>query len=103
MVNYQNSKIYKIVSSQTDKVYIGSTTKTYLSQRMAEHRANYKKYSNEKFYYLTSFEIVKYDDAEIILIEAFSCETKDELHARERYWIEYTIKCVNKYLPTRTD
>lgn len=27
MVNYGNGKIYKIVSNQTENVYIGSTTK----------------------------------------------------------------------------
>ena len=102
MVNYQNGKIYKIVSAQTDKVYIGSTTKNRLCQRMTEHRAGYKRYLNEKFNYLTSYEIIKYDDAEIILIESFPCETKDELHKRERYWIENTNNCVNKQVPTRT-
>ena len=102
MVNYNNSKIYKIVSSQTDKVYVGSTTKNRLSQRRAKHREDYRRYLNKKYHYITSFDIVKYDDAEIILIEAFPCETKDELHKRERYWIENTNNCVNKYVPTRT-
>lgn len=39
MVNYKDGKIYKIVSSQTAKIYIGSTTKKYLSQRMDDHRS----------------------------------------------------------------
>ena len=103
MVNYNNSKIYKIVSSQTDKVYIGSTAKDKLCQRMAQHRANYKSYLNKKYHYVTSFEIIKYDDAEIILIEVFPCNTKDELHKRERYWIENTQNYINKHIPTRTD
>ena len=101
MVNYNNSKIYKIVSSQTDKVYIGSTTKDRLCQRMTGHRASYKSYLNKKYHYVSSFEIVKYDDAEIILIEAFPCKNKDELHKRERYWIENTKDCINKLIPTR--
>jgi hypothetical protein len=102
MVNYNNSKIYKIVSPQTDKIYVGSTTKDKLCQRMAQHRAIYKRYLNDKERdYITSFEILKYEDAIIILIEAFPCNTKDELHARERYWIENTANCVNKFIPTR--
>jgi len=36
------------------------------------------------------------------LIEDFSCKRSEELHARERYWIENT-ECVNKNIPTRTD
>ena len=96
MVNYQNGKIYKIVSSQTDKVYVGSTTKLQLSQRLAEHNYNYKKYTGGKTYFWTSFEIVMFEDAEIILVAAFPCSSKDELHARERYWIENIGNTVNK-------
>ena len=48
MVNYANGKIYKIESIiniediEEPLIYIGSTTKNYLSQRMDEHRSNYK-------------------------------------------------------------
>ena len=41
MVNYQNGKIYKIESHQGDKIYIGSTTKQYSSQRLVAHRDDY--------------------------------------------------------------
>ena len=46
MPDYQQSKIYKIVSPNTDKIYIGSTTKQYLSSRMAHHICLYKKWLN---------------------------------------------------------
>ena len=36
MVNYSNGKIYKIVSNNTDKIYIGSTT-VKLAVRKARH------------------------------------------------------------------
>ncbi len=45
MVNYSNTKIYKILSTQGPHIYachIGSTTKEYLSQRMDEHRRSFK-------------------------------------------------------------
>ena len=43
MVNYQNSKIYKLINDELpDKIYIGSTTRK-LSLRLAEHKQNYKK------------------------------------------------------------
>ena len=58
-------------------------------------------YLNGKYNYVTSFEIIKYDDHDIILVENYPCKTKDELFARERHWIEQ-IDCVNKFVPGRT-
>ncbi len=101
MVNYQNGKIYKLVSFQTDKIYIGSTCEK-LTVRKAKHKANYKLFLNEKQKYITSFEIVKYNDVDIILLEEFPCENKEQLHKRERYYIESVNNCVNKNIPTRT-
>ena len=46
MVNYRNSKVYKIWSTQGENIYIGSTTKQYLCQRMDKHRSNYKAFQN---------------------------------------------------------
>lgn len=98
MVNYGNGKIYKIVSNQTDKVYIGSTTKKYLSQRMDDHRRNFRDWKNKKFPYLTSFDILQFDDANIVLIEGFDCKSKDELRSREQHYIEqFKDVCVNSH------
>ena len=50
MINYNNGKIYvirPIVDHEEEKVYIGSTTKHYLSDRLFCHRNMYEKY-NEK-------------------------------------------------------
>ena len=44
MVNYNNGKIYKIENNIDDMIYIGSTTKQYLSQRMDKHRSSYKRW-----------------------------------------------------------
>ena len=40
-VDYRKSKIYRIESNivPNSEVYIGSTTKTYLSQRLSNHKA----------------------------------------------------------------
>ena len=63
MVNYTNGKIYKIeaidaVESDGD-IYIGSTTKQYLSQRMNCHRHDYDgwKKGYNKVSRMTSFDI----------------------------------------------
>ena len=63
---YKRGKIYKLVSFQTDKVYVGSTCEPYLSNRMSKHRVNFKNYQNGGYHYVTSFELLKYDDADII-------------------------------------
>lgn len=98
MSNYQQGKIYQIVSSQTDRVYIGSTCKPLL-QRFAGHGYNYKKYRNGKYCYVASFEILRFDDAEIHLVESYPCETKQALLARETYWMQqYRAVIVNRQI-----
>ncbi len=104
MVNYNNGKIYKIESNIGDKVYIGSTTKEYLSQRMTAHRKNYNRWKQGKRDLTTSFLLFDeygLDNCTIVLLESCSCESKDELHAREAHYIR-TITCVNKCIPGRT-
>jgi len=100
MVNYQLGKIYKIVDNTNGNIYVGSTCESTLARRLANHVSDYKRYLKSNENYMTSFSILKNNDYEIILIEAFACYSKDELHARERHFIE-TLKCVNKLLPIR--
>jgi hypothetical protein len=101
MVNYQNGKIYEIINDETEEKYIGSTT-VLLCKRMTNHRSNYKKYLKSGGKYITSYNILKYDSAKIVLIEDYPCNSKEELFARERHWINIS-KCVNKNLPCRTN
>ena len=100
--DYSNGKIYKLVSDETDKIYIGSTC-SLLRKRLTGHKEDYKRHKIGKQHYISSYALVKYDDVEIILLEKYPCESKEELLARERYWIEKKKKiCVNKRIPTRT-
>ena len=40
---------------------------------------------------------------DIILIESFPCDNKEQLHARERYYIELNNNiCVNIHIPNRS-
>jgi hypothetical protein len=96
MVNYQNGKIYKIVCNITGKVYIGSTTKKYLSQRLVEHIRQYRYYLNTGENYITSLQVLENNNYEIMLLEEYPCSSKDALHARERFYCQ-SIDCVNKY------
>ena len=96
MVNYKQGKIYKIECNVTGLIYIGSTCKKKLSQRMSEYRSNYKKYLNGKKKYYSVFKVMENKDYVIILIEDFPCNSKDQLFARERYYTN-EIECVNIY------
>lgn len=87
MPDYALGKIYKIISDQTDQMYVGSTAQKLLSHRMGEHKKDYMK-SAKGNCKISSQEIIKFDDARIILIESFPCTSRDELRAREQYWLD---------------
>ena len=101
MVNYQNSKIYRIVCNTTGLTYYGSTCENTLARRLSKHKAKYNQYLNGKKIFITSFDILKNNNYEIILVENYPCNSKDELHSRERFYIENN-ECVNKVVPNRT-
>ncbi len=96
MSKYAEGKIYKIISDQTDMIYVGSTSEKYLSSRLNRHRSNYKGYLVGKYNYVTSFEILKYDDAKIILLELYPCQCREQLLAKEQSYIDiFKSKTVN--------
>ena len=94
-------KIYKIVNDENDLVYFGST-KLKLSQRISIHKTMAKRYEQGKSNkFCSSYEILKYKNPQIILVEETDCENREQLRARERYYIE-NCDCVNKRIPGRT-
>ncbi len=99
---YEHSKVYKLINSDESLIYIGSTTKT-LEQRKKKHLINYLQWKNGKNNFVTSFKLFENDknDVNICLIETFPCQTRRQLHERERFYIE-CHNCVNKVIPTRT-
>ena len=101
MVNYQQGKIYKLVDNTNGNIYIGSTCQNTLAKRLSDHVSNYKCYLNGKQHYITSYRILENGNYDIVLLESCPCETKDELYARERHYIE-SLKCVNKCIVGRT-
>jgi hypothetical protein len=104
MVNYENTKIYKIESHLGPKIYIGSTTKQYLSQRMDSHRRNYKCWKYGKGSHVRSYDLFDeygIENCKITLIEVYPCNIHDEKALREGYYIR-TMTCVNKLVAGRT-
>ncbi len=104
MVNYSNGKIYKIepiCDHEEGDIYIGSTTKKYLADRMCDHRADFKRKEKTKINSFILFEKYGVENCKIHLLVLYPCNTKDELLAKEAEYIR-TFKCVNKVIPDRT-
>ena len=108
-INYKNGKIYKIepiCDHDEGDVYIGSTTKEYLSQRMTAHRSGYNCFKRgtrkHKLMSYDLFEKYGVSNCDIILLELVEANSKDELHKREAHYIR-TMKCVNRFIPLRTE
>ena len=105
---YNNSKIYKIepiVEHEEHEIYIGSSSKKYLSQRFQNHKSDYKRYLNSKVNYITVFDLFdKYgvDNCKIYLLENFNCNNVNELRAKEGEYIK-KLKCINKNIAGQTN
>ena len=95
MPDYKNGKIYKITSG--NQIYIGSTTQC-LSQRLGGHRAHAKAGRGGAIE-----NLVFNPDCQITLIESYPCNSRDELLARERYYVDKYPSCVNILTPLLTD
>ena len=105
MPNYLNGKIYMIepiCEYETGDIYIGSTTRP-LSERMNQHRANYKS-NNVKCKCKASLLFEKYgvENCKIVLIEEYPCDNKISLDRKEGDH-QRLIKCINKKISGRTD
>ena len=102
MVNYGNGKIYKIVRLSDDVVvYVGSTTKQYLSSRLVEHK-NMSIHKPNRRVYKSITENGGWENHAIILIELCDCNSRDELHRKEREFIVLLKPIANIQIPMRT-
>jgi len=100
-INYQNGKIYKIVCNETGLVYYGSTCKPRLCDRLSKHTYSYKAFLKGKQHYYASFDVLENGNYNIILVENYACNNKDELTKKEREYIENNI-CVNRNIPNQS-
>ena len=85
-------KIYKIMSKSG--TYIGSTISS-LEKRFKEHQQSFSQHKKGKGKYMTSFLLLKDDDAWIELVHDYQCNSKEELWAEEKRVIQ-CVECVNK-------
>ena len=87
MVNYQEGKIYKLSNKINEKFYIGSTT-TELSKRKSKYQSNIKNSSlHQEINSIGWLDEQKRQIWIIELIENFPCNSKNELEAREGFYI----------------
>jgi hypothetical protein len=100
-IDYKNGKIYKMISP-SGLVYVGSTCQS-LAVRKAKHKRSYNCWKRGTYHYVTSFKLFdeSLDNIDIVLLENFQCSSKEELHSRERHFID-SLECVNKTTPCRT-
>ena len=93
---YQKARIYKLVDNTNDNFYIGSTCSA-LSRRLTYHKSDAKRYEDgwrtEK---CSSYTIIKNNDYQMILIQHYPCNTKEELVAKEYEIIQANPNCINK-------
>jgi hypothetical protein len=99
MTTENNFSVYRIWSPSSPLQYIGSTTQK-LSQRFGGHARDFRLWQKGKYHYVSSYDLMKLDDARIELIEAVDTKSKQVLRAREGHWIR-TLECVNKRIEGR--
>jgi hypothetical protein len=106
-INYENACIYEIVCKDVNitERYIGSTTN--LIQRRKEHKSRCNN-ANCKHYNTFVYQFIRangyFENWDVVLIErVIDCKDKENLHKRERYYIEEKKAELNKQKPLRTD
>ena len=101
MPDYSQGKIYQILNTITDDVYIGSTTQL-LCNRMKHHRNTSKEASRSHYKIYQAFAKYGVDNFYIELIEKCPCTTKEELCAREGHYIRQERSSLNSRIEGRT-
>ena len=97
---YSVGRVYAIKSHNSDKVYIGSTTKT-LDERLDGHIQKYGQYLKGKVKHITSFDVLKDEKVYIELVEEYEQLTRSDLFKHEGEYIK-KLECVNKVVAGRT-
>ena len=91
MPDYSQGKIYKIECNITNDVYYGSTVQS-LSERLLKHKSKRD---------CSAIDIIDRGNFNMKVIEEFPCNRRQELEARESYYIRNNL-CINKQIPGRT-
>ena len=93
-------KIYRIISDLPDGrflCYIGSTSRD-LKKRLKGHKSDYYNYLKGSCSWITSFELIKKNWYEIVLIEDLGNCSKSYCLDKEAYYINHYKKLSDEYL-----
>jgi hypothetical protein len=82
MTTHKTAKIYKIVNTMDDLIYIGSTTQT-LAHRMGQHRGRARKVEQYNCKFHIHMNTVGIEHFKILLIKTLPFTTKDEIELEE--------------------
>jgi hypothetical protein len=95
-MTYTNGKIYRLTIPDGTLNYYGSTTRD-LRKVLSDFKSNYNRsISGKSKSNMIAFQLFETGTSiDIVLVEKFPCECKEELHAREKYYIENN-DCLNK-------
>ena len=108
--NYHNGIIYYLFDRRNNRIYIGSTCKSF-NKRISDHKYDFKAWKGEcgnklPRSYRTSFDILIQEEYEKGILENFKCKSKRELEYRETEWIlafkEKNVEVVNKHQPNKS-
>jgi glycerol-3-phosphate dehydrogenase len=97
MPNYTETKLYELIEhdeSGEPVVYRGHTTQP-LHQRLAGHRRDFKLWKEDKYSYVSSYEVLKHGPARIELVRTVCCLNKKEANREEGKFIRELPTCVN--------
>ena len=81
--DFAQGKVYAIQSMYTDDLYVGSTAYPLLCQRWRQHA-----YAHRKGLAPRLSGLLSQPDVHIELLEAWPCESRSQLRAREQHWLD---------------
>jgi len=92
----KTGRIYKIIASEGNEVYVGSTFNT-IRDRFQQHKNDFKKGKNDISVY-DMFEKYGFDGCKMILIKEYEVEDRKHLEVYETLWIK-KMNAINKVQP----
>ena len=90
---YNQGKIYKMVNTVDDRIYIGSTCLP-LAKRFYDHKKAARHTITQLVY--AALNIIGWENVRIVLIESYVCSNKQELIAREQHYMDLLKPALNK-------
>jgi len=105
-IDYSKTIIYKICCKDVNitDIYVGHTTD--LKSRKRNHKNDCHNLNGVKYNYYVYQFIRKnggWDNFDMIVIEEYQCENRQQALIRERYWFETLHATLNKFVPLKNN